>query len=118
MPKELLEIPAGDRVPLLTMHSGLDYLLTFAYRGVEATWYDIRQHCQPKDLIMTQKQAVRDVLHANKAHQQALKAYAERLEAELQNADKLIVSNIVYFLSRAFTRVGMLVRRRIPRSRQ
>ena len=67
---------------------------------------------------MTQKQAVRDVLHANKAHQQALKAYAERLEAELQNADKLIVSTLFILLLKAFLRVDMLVRRRSPGSRQ
>ena len=66
---------------------------------------------------MTQKQAVRDVLHANKAHQQALKAYAERLEAELQNADKLIVSTLLILFLKAFLRVDMLVRRRIPGSR-
>lgn len=45
---------------------------------------------------MTQKEAVRDVLHANKAHQQALKTYAERLEAELKAADKLIVCTIFH----------------------
>ena len=67
---------------------------------------------------MTQKQAVRDVLHANKAHQQALKAYAERLEAELQNADKLIVSTLFILILKAFLRVGMLVRRRSSGSRQ
>ena len=67
---------------------------------------------------MTQKQAVRDVLHANKAHQQALKAYAERLEAELQNADKLIVSTLFILLLKAFLRVDMLVRRRSSGSRQ
>lgn len=42
---------------------------------------------------MSEKELVEKAIKSNREHQYALKVYAERLEAELAAADKMIVSS-------------------------
>jgi hypothetical protein len=51
---------------------------------------DIQQSAGP----LTLKVLAENALEANKAHQYALTKYAERLAADLQEIDKLMVSNL------------------------
>lgn len=41
----------------------------------------------------TVSESVKEAIRANKDHQHALKVYTERLEAELQTVDKLLVGS-------------------------
>ena len=43
------------------------------------------------ELLLGMKEVAKQALQANKDHQYALKVYTERLEAELQTIDKLLV---------------------------
>lgn len=51
------------------------------------------------------KELTQEVLQANKDHQYALKVYTEKLEAELEAVDKLLVS----LPSRTYTRGGHIL---------
>jgi hypothetical protein len=51
----------------------------------------------------TVKEVTKEVLQTNKDHQYALKVYTERLEAELEAVDKLLVSTHLRLDSRVFT---------------
>jgi hypothetical protein len=44
------------------------------------------------------KSVAQKAVQANKDHQYALKVYTERLEAELQTVDKLLVCHLMIFM--------------------
>lgn len=50
----------------------------------------------------TPEDLVQPAVQANKEHQYALKVYTERLEAELEHLDKLLVSRYIQALLRFF----------------
>ena len=50
------------------------------------------------DAAMAEKELVAKAIQANRDHQHALQLYAERLEAELNAADRMIVSLFIVHL--------------------
>ena len=54
-------------------------------------------------ILTTVKELTQEVLQTNKDHQYALKVYTERLEAELEAVDRLLVSPHLSTYLRVFT---------------
>lgn len=83
-----------SRVRLRRRNRGLACRATRASLSLDGRLHALRLHVMlaTTPAPTTVKELTQDTLQANKDHQYALKVYTERLEADLEAVDKLLVS--------------------------